>query len=663
MARSATCHYLLPMSGPPHNVVLVQELFITSVPLSTLRSLVRRPWPSIVLVALAFCLLWLDLFSLPASPVIPELDPSWCGALIHFSTQGLQFGKDVLFTHGPLAHLTAFVYTGELFPVRVLWEFISKALFAAILCLTMVRLPLLWRPFFFLFILLFIWADGVLDALYFLVISCLAALLFRQSNSSPTLGIFAGVLLAVFSLIKFTYFLLALFVLALTLIYYCKQRKPVRALFFGLAYVTTFLACWGLARQQYCNLLPYLTTSLDICFGYKEAMGVPAASTAIVLAGTAAMLLGMVQCGLIVLESRKLPVLLVALFFAGETFLSWGRAFVRADDHVLSFFALCPVALLPMWIVVQPRTKVRYAGYAINFLLFVTCLLGISLQRPMALTTCVNDAARRFQRTWNVVTGLRIAAEQLHARLEKAKSDYALPRVQAEVRNQTIDVFGYEQGIALLNNLNYTPRPVLQGYSAYTPSLINANTAFYSGSQAPAYVLFKYQSIDDRYPTLEDAGVLKQLLFDYKPLFEEQNYSLWKRIRPAKPIQPLDTVTESLSFDSEYAIPAGKMLWLQLNIGKSLPGRALNLFYKPPIVTILITDSRGRQTSHRLIPSMSSTGFLINPSLNTARQVLRVAGGAQNSSAVSFSVHVSKEGRRFFQREIVSRLTCAARAT
>ena len=26
--------------------------------------------------------------------------------------------------------------------------------------------------------------------------------------------------------------------------------------------------------------------------------------------------------------------------YAGETFLSWNRAFVRADDHVLSFFCL-----------------------------------------------------------------------------------------------------------------------------------------------------------------------------------------------------------------------------------------------------------------------------------------------------------------------------------
>ena len=348
--RSITC---CPTSAPSHSVI--EEFHITSIPLPTLRSLVRGPWPSIVLATLAFCLLWLDLFSLPASPVTPELDLSWSGALIHFSAQGLQFGKDVVFTHGPLGHLTAFVYTGELFSVRVIWEFVSKTLFAAILCAAMVRLPMLWRPIFLSFVLLFIWADGVSDALYFLIISCLAALLFKHGNSSRTLNILAGGLFAVFSLIKFTYFLLVILAVALISACYCKQRRPMQALLLGLIFLFTFILCWGFAGQQYGHLVSYITTSMDISFGYREAMGLPANRPAILLAGITAALLGLIQCALIVLDSRKLPALFVALFFGGVTFLSWNRAFIRADDHVLSFFALCPVALLTIWIVVRPK--------------------------------------------------------------------------------------------------------------------------------------------------------------------------------------------------------------------------------------------------------------------------------------------------------------------
>ena len=248
------------------------------------------------------------------------------------------------------------------------------------------------------------------------------------------------------------------------------------------------------------------------------------------------------------------------------------------------------------------------------------------------------------------------ATAQLRAQLAEAKSAHALPRVRAEVGDRTIDVFGYEQGIALLNNLNYTPRPIFQGYSVYTPALVNVNTAFYSSARAPDYVLFKYQTIDDRYPALDDAGVLKQVLFNYKPLFEEKGYSLWKRIQPVKPIQLPDPVTTSLAFDAECKLPAEERLWLELDIKKSLRGHILNLFYKPPEVEIRVTDNLGQQISYRLIPSMSSTGFFINPYLKSHRQVLRLAGGTQNASLVSFSVHIPKEARRLFQRKIVCRL-------
>lgn len=648
--RSINCCLL---SAPPRRVI--QESLIISVPFPNLRFLARWPWLSILLVTLAACLLWLDIFAMPLSPVIPDLDPSWSGALIHFSAQGLQFGKDVVFTYGPLGHLISFVYTGELFSVRLIWEFVSKTLFVLVLCFTTVRLAAFWRPFFFLFVLLFIWADPISDALYFLVICCLAAFLLKQGHSSRALNILAGILFAIFSLVKFTYFLLVVPALVLILACHCQQRRFTRAILLGLVFLGAFAVCWGLAGQQYGNLLSYLTTSMDISFGYKEAMGLPAASTTIALAGGLAALLALMQCALLFLHSRQLPVLFAALFFVGETLLSWNRAFTRADGHVLSFFSLCPVALLTMWIVVRPGATIRHIAYTINLLVFAICLFGLFLHAPVAVTNCVAHTTARIHQAWNVVTNLPARAKQLHGQLTVAKAAYALPRVQTEVGRQTVDVFGSEQGIALLNDLNYMPRPVFQGYTAYTPALIKANTEFYSSIQAPAYVLFKYQTIDDRYPGLDDAGVLKQLLFNYKPLFDEKGYSLWKRIQPAKPIQAPFTTTKSVAFDSECVTPAGEILWLQLDLKKSLHGQALGLFYKPPIVRIRVTDSSGRRLSHRLIPSMASSGFLINPHLKTARQVLRLAGGEQNPSVVSFSVQVPEEERRFFQPEIVCR--------
>jgi hypothetical protein len=187
--------------------------------------------------------------------------------------------------------------------------------------------------------------------------------------------------------------------------------------------------------------------------------------------------------------------------------------------------------------------------------------------------------------------------------------------------------------------------------------LIDLNTAFYSSTKAPEYVLFKQQTIDDRFPTLDDAGVLKQLLYHYKPVLEENGYFLWKRIQPAAPIQSLASVTDSLAFDSEHTIPANEMSWVALEIKPSLLGRAVNLFYRPPEVAIRVTDSLGRQSDSRLVPSMASSGFIISPSLDTESQFVRTSAGAPPVSNRSFSVRVADGAQKFFQPAITCRIS------
>jgi hypothetical protein len=616
----------------------------------------RSRWLSLVALTFVFGLLWLELFSLPWSPVSPVLDPSWCGALIHFAALKLQFGKDVIFTYGPLSHLISFVYTGELFTVRVVWEFLSKTAFAAILCGTIASLPKIWRPLFFLFVLLFIWVDPIADALFFLVFSCLAANLFRERPSAIPLAAFAGLLFGVCGLIKFTYFLLGLYAIVLLSVFYLSNRRVKDAVLLASSFTVSLFLSWSCAGQSLSAFPAYVASSMDICFGYKEAMGTPAASNWIVAAGIVALLLGLIQCSLLLLHSRRLATLCVVFFFAGTGFLSWTRAFVRADDHVLSFFGLFPVALMAFWIPAGPRFAMRRTGGLLNLAVLLVCLAGIFLQKPTAITGSLSELVARLARTVHVVTTLSATREGLETQLVRAKADYDLPRVRSEVGRKTIDVFGYEQGIALLNNLNYTPRPIFQGYSAYSPGLIRANTDFYLSLRAPEYVLLKYQPIDERYPTSEDAGVLLQLLWNYQPLFDEQGYTLWKRLGEPRAASPSHTSTRSLLINEVCEIPAQQNVWVELDFPKSVRGRLRSLLYKPPPVEIHTWDSDGQRYVHRLVPSMSSSGFILNPQLESTRALLESAIGEPTKSVVSFLIDVPRSSRRYFQRRFICRI-------
>src|SRR5262249_42870881 len=127
-----------------------------------------------------------------------------------------------------------------------------------------------------------------------------------------------------------------------------------------------------------------------------------------------------------------------------------------------------------------------------------------------------------------------LAPGQWRMRMENHKAEleqkWALPRVRARVGDDPVDMVSREQGVVLLNRLNYRPRPVLQSYSTFTPFLQSAHADFFRGPRAPEYVLFSLGPIDGRLPTLEDGPALVELIQRYRPVLEEESYLLLQRL-------------------------------------------------------------------------------------------------------------------------------------
>src|SRR5690349_20615414 len=86
-----------------------------------------------------------------------------------------------------------------------------------------------------------------------------------------------------------------------------------------------------------------------------------------------------------------------------------------------------------------------------------------------------------------------------------------LPRVRARAALETLDVFEDSQGIAMLNGLNFHPRPVFQSRWAVTPELLELNRAFYAGERAPEFALFQLEA------PARDAKAFDELLLRYRP--------------------------------------------------------------------------------------------------------------------------------------------------
>ena len=236
--------------------------------------------------------------------------------------------------------------------------------------------------------------------------------------------------------------------------------------------------------------------------------------------------------------------------------------------------------------------------------------------------------------------------------LAKEKQRFDLPRTREVIGQAPIDVLGYEQAIALYNGFTYRPRPVFQSYSAYTPYLARLNDDFYRSSQAPEYALLKLQTIDNRFPTLDDSLLLRSFIYLYDYVHTERGSSSGNVARShsgkaasyqvscaAKPSAESTTATGELTH---------KRLWATLHVKPSFLGRLRNIVYKPPIVHLAIEDIQGRRSTFRLPLPQAATGFILNPLIEDSVGYVCFAMGSANRQVSALTLEVPEKDRKFF---------------
>jgi hypothetical protein len=185
------------------------------------------------------------------------------------------------------------------------------------------------------------------------------------------------------------------------------------------------------------------------------------------------------------------------------------------------------------------------------------------------------------------------------------------------IGNGTVDVINFQQWTAILNNLNYHPRPVIQGYSAYTDYLEKLNRSFFEGHQRPQFLLFNIETIDNRFPTLDDAASLPFILLNYKIIGNDKGFLIMQENGTAHRSVLLKLVHEqSVGFDRVLDLTpySDKILVMQVDIRPTLWGRVINFLYHAPIVSMDVIAG-GAKLNKRIVPGMASGGFLVNPVL------------------------------------------------
>lgn len=593
-------------------------------------------------LATSFAVAFLLFTSFGTSPAGNGLDQAWTAVLAWAHANHLQWGRDLVFTFGPLGFLypTANLYLPTA-GVFLTCQILLGALAATIFALSANEFS---RWIFWALWISIAASTSVLvgDVLWMLLPAyALAATHLRlemKSSSNPTpLVSTAAFYCSTLWLIKESMLpLVAIWLGATVFLLVLKKRRGLAA-YVAFLFIATSSLLWLACKQSPTGVLSYVSRSLLIIAGYGSSMGsMPSrwidAVGAAVLCGS--MFAGLVSCW----RSRRNASRIVTLLSLGAIlFLAWRAGYTRADAHVMIFYAVV-IGLVPLLLALNQR----------NSAIFILCvallwgtsfvmLAGIALSGNVAALPTI--AALPFRRASTAIATLADLPRLVAQRKSEAvqlQQKFALPRIRSAVGSSTVDMLGTAQGLIFLNGLAYAPRPVFQGYSAYDPTLARMNLRQLQQRSSPAFMLVGNGPIDGRLWSMEDPLVFRELLYNFKPVLLEADYLLVER-RPA-PTWQFDsgaaTAYSSAEINRWIDVDGERSVVLHIDARLSTLGRAASVLVRDPMWFLEVETQDQGLHRYRLLQSVATEGFVLSPLIDSPIDFLNAWTGSSASHKV-----------------------------
>jgi hypothetical protein len=337
-------------------------------------------------------------------------------------------------------------------------------------------------------------------------------------------------------------------------------------------------------------------------------------------------------------------------------YLNWKHGFVRADGHMLGFFYSGLLISLGFPALFDETGRRAWIGRVFLVPVALLGIWGVRDTLPPVVDYAAGIAQEKVVKNLKALSNWSTVKQDLESQVTVQRKAADMPKTRAAIGRSSVDVLGFEQAVAMLNQFNYTARPVFQSYTAYTPQLAALNAAFIASPRAPEYMLVKLEVIDERPVMLDDAPLLQLFPHFYRFVLKENGYQLWRR-RPAPPSVEL-LAPRALT---RLTVPVGTRrtlgefqttpLWVQMDLAPSLLGRLRNLLYKPPIVHLRLTDNAGKEVVYRLPLLEAQSGFMLNPLITDIDGFIESQGGHSTRWVRDFKLEVEPAEARYFAKD------------
>jgi len=579
----------------------------------------------------------------PFNPAMPfeSLDGSWIYAMNHATAEHLRFGRDIIFTFGPLASVYTTMYhpatDGLMLAGSLL---IAVAFFAGMYASTPPgrRMWLLLLP-----VVLSLGVSRDVAFLFLPVLLCcvVARGIERGRPFTATVCLLAAAM-AVLPLVKGNFSVMVGLATAMTVLMGWRAHRRTVLLAVAVQLLVMPLA-WMASGQSLPDLPRYFIAQAPIVSGYTDGMSVVGNMHEILYFLMAAALL---LCLSLVGGIRRYWH--VTVLIAAYLFVTFKSGFVRHDLHALT--AAVALAMAGAFLCLS-----RAGRWSVLALVIGLAGWGM-ITRPYASVSWDASTTRFAQMVRQPVLGLvtRLRDPAALDNQFKAISAAFGSRPPFAGYTGTADVYPVEIAPVIAAGSIWKPRPILQIYSAYTPVLAQAN-ADHLLKDPPSRIYFKLDPIDHRYPSLDDGASWLPMLGSYTPASLESGYAVLERSRqPAAALQPRDVERTSAKVGQEVVVPEGNdPVWVTMDIRPTFAGRLMSTLYKLPKLSIKMRYENGDTADFRLIAGATQTGFLLSPTVADARDFIALASSQQQDllhkrKVVAFTVYGDSGTRRLW---------------
>ncbi len=577
------------------------------------------------------------LFVILLPPVLVEqvrigIDPSWKIALGLANLNGLVFGRDIVFTYGPLHFLITKV--GVLYSYKWIiatFEFVTIGLVVYIISQVSQREShrLKW-----LFLLVFCFLISDVSCEYYLLLIFLFAVyqVLVLKNYKYLYFILLISVLTFFVKINYGFVNFLIMFMVFVSVSIIDYKKTPIILFLTFCY---FVSVFVLSILLRVDMRGYLLSGIRFIDDYNDAMMLPfSISDPVDWVGVFILC---IFCFLILVNIKfflKKENILVSIIYCFYYFLLFKNGFVRIDTHIFVFIfnTLIFYLLLYIW-----NKDLKYfwtstfVTMALGFTSLVLGFLNFFYFHENSIFHVKHFKEKVF--FWNygmdLIGDLKYKGSFDDKNNEQIKLDVSQ---LSRIANNSVDILPMNIGLLYRNKLNYAPRPVIQSYAAYSLGLDSLNYKKYISSEAPHFLLFLNESIDKRMPFWDESitkrGISEKYELIESSLNPDSSYLLFEKRDGLVNTEEIQLSKFLDKINNWIDVPKDMdNIYLYVDVKYSLSGKLMRLLFHAPILEVEFSSQDGTVEKFRCISKILSTGVLINKLIMSNRDVYNFYSG------------------------------------